>query len=176
MKVENANLQVLRHLRAYLFDQHVIEDWTKVLSAVINSTIYIDIRYSSHEFSFGQAMNLNRFVLEQQTPTTVLEGVQRWDEQLELHNNILEKASRLQKEVDEKRIEKRTSVPTTYSIGSYVLVEYPRTIGNGRGHPPKKLQTIRKGSIKVVIVINFSFQRMRMMYRILLIVRWIQYI
>ena len=41
-------------------------------------------------------MNLNRFVLEQQKPTTTLEGIRWWDEQLELHNNILEWASRLQ--------------------------------------------------------------------------------
>ncbi len=94
-------------------------------------------------------MNLNRFVLEQQTPTTVLEGVKWWD-QLELHNNILERAAKLQKEVDEKRIEKRTGVPTTYPIDSYVLVEYPRTMGDGRGRPPNKLQTIRKGPMKVV--------------------------
>jgi hypothetical protein len=152
-KVENANLQVLRHLRAYLFDQRVMEDWTRALPAVqfiFNSTVHRDIGYSSHALLFGPAMNLNRFVLNQQTPTTVLEGVKWWDEQLELHNNILERAANLQKEVDAKRIEKRTGVPTTYPVDSYVLVEYPKTMGDGRGRPPNKLQTIRKGPMKVV--------------------------
>ena len=48
-KVENANLQVLRHLRAYLFDQRVMEGWTRALPAVqfiFNSTIHRDIGYS----------------------------------------------------------------------------------------------------------------------------------
>jgi len=99
-KVENANLQVLRHLRAYLFDQRVMEDWTRALPAVqfiFNSTIHRDIGYSSHQLLFGPAMNLNRFILEQQTPTAILEGVKWWDEQLELHNNILERAAQLQR-------------------------------------------------------------------------------
>ncbi len=30
------------------------------------------------------------------------------------------------------------------------MVEYPRTMGDGRGRPPNKLQTIRKGPMKVV--------------------------
>ena len=95
-------------------------------------------------------MNLNRFILEQQTPTAILEGVKWWDEQLELHNNILERAAQLQREVDATRIERRSGIPTTYPVDSYVLVEYPRTMGDGRGRPPNKLQTIRKGPMKVV--------------------------
>ena len=78
-----------------------------------------------------------------------------------MHNNILERAAQLQKEVDEKRIEKRTGIPTTYPVDSYVLVEYPRTMGDGRGRPPNKLQTIRKGPMKVV-----GFKKMHMRYLI----------
>ena len=54
------------------------------------------------------------------------------------------------KETDEKRLQKRAGIPTTYPVGSYVLVEYPKTMGGGRGRPPNKLQTIRKGPMKVI--------------------------
>jgi hypothetical protein len=130
-----------------------MEDWTRALPAVqfiFNSTKHRDIGYSSHELLFGPAMNLNRFVFDQQTPTKTLDKVRWWDEQLEIHENLLKHAAELQQEVDEKRREQRSGIPTTYPIGSYVLVEYPKTMGDGRGRPPNKLQTIRKGPMKVV--------------------------
>jgi len=72
------------------------------------------------------------------------------DQQNEIHADILKTAAELQKETDEKRLQKRAGVPTTYPEGSYVLVEYPKTMGGGRGRPPNKLQTIRKGPMKVI--------------------------
>jgi len=37
-----------------------------------------------------------------------------------------------------------------FIIGTYVLVEYPKTMGEGRGRPVNKLQTTRKGTMRVV--------------------------
>ena len=89
----------------------------------------------------GPAVNINHFVLDEQSPSTTLERVAWWDQQQDIHKDILEKAAKLQKEVDEKRIQNRSGTPTTYALQSYVLVEYPKTMGDGRGRPLNKLQT-----------------------------------
>jgi len=67
-----------------------------------------------------------------------------------IHSDILRKAEGLQKETDIKRLEIRAGVPTTYAIDSYVIVEYPKTMGEGQGRPSNKLQTVKKGPMKVV--------------------------
>ena len=57
---------------------------------------------------------------------------------------------RLQMEVDTHRVALCSGVPTTYEVGTYVLVEYPKIMGEGRGRPVNKLRTTRKGLMRVV--------------------------
>jgi hypothetical protein len=63
-----------------------------------------------------------------------------WDQQLQIHCDILTRAAEVQRNVDEnstttimllnaERSASRTGVPTTYAINSYVVVEYPKTVG-----------------------------------------------
>jgi len=121
-----------------------MHDWTRALPAVqfiFNTTKHRDIGYTSAELLFGPAVNMNRFVLTEQSLSTTLERVAWWDQQQDIHKDILDKAAKLQKEVDEKRIQNRSGTPTTYALQSYVLVEYPKTMGDGRGRPLNKLQT-----------------------------------
>ena len=146
-KVENANRQVLRSIRAFVLDERVMHDWTRALPAaqfIFNTTRHRDIGFTSAELLFGPAVNLNRFVLDQRgkrrTPDETLTW---WDEQQNIHADILTKASKLQLEVDMKRIELRSGIPTTYEVGTYVLVEYPKTMGKGCGRPFNKLQTTK---------------------------------
>ena len=69
---------------------------------------------------------MNQFVMNQQA-TPALEAVAWWDQQLDIHRNILTKAAELQRNVDEKRLASRAGVPTTYAVNSNVVVEYPKT-------------------------------------------------
>ena len=167
-KVENANRQVLKSLRAFILDERVMDDWTRALPAVqfiFNTTKHRDIGYSSAELLFGPALNINRFVMEQKDPTCEMEPIEWWDTQLDIHKGILEKAAILQREVDNKRLEMRTKLPTKYDINSYVLVEYPKTMGEGRGRPLNKLQTILKGPMKVVSVVNDAYELLDLVSR-----------
>jgi hypothetical protein len=130
-----------------------MEDWSRALPAVqfiFNTTKHRDIGYTSADLLFGPAVNPNRFIMDQHTLSDSVDNVAWWDQQNEIHADILKTAAELQKETDEKRLQKRAGVPTTYPVGSYVLVEYPKTMGGGRGRPPNKLQTIRKGPMKVI--------------------------
>jgi len=167
-KVENANRQVLTSLRAFILDERVMHDWTRALPAVqfiFNTTKHRDIGYTSAELLFGPAVNMNRFVLTEQSLSTTLERVAWWDQQQDIHKDILDKAAKLQKEVDEKRIQNRSGTPTTYALQSYVLVEYPKTMGDGRGRPLNKLQTILKGPMKVVGIDKDAYELLDLVNR-----------
>jgi len=66
-KVENANRQVLRSIRAFILDERVMNDWTRALPAVqfiFNTTRHRDIGFTSAELLFGPAVNMNRFLLD----------------------------------------------------------------------------------------------------------------
>jgi hypothetical protein len=144
-----------------------MEDWSRALPAVqyiFNTTIHRDIGYSSAELLFGPANNLNQFVTDQR-PITALENVAWWDQQLDIHSDILRRAEELQEETDIKRLESRAGVPTTYAIDSYVVVEYPKTMGEGRGRPLNKLQTIKKGPMKVVGVEKDAYELLNLVTR-----------
>jgi hypothetical protein len=75
---------------------------------------------------------MKQFVTNQKS-TPALEAVGWGDLQLEIHRDILDKAAELQRNVDEKRQANRSGVPTSYAVNSYVVVEYPKTMGDGRG-------------------------------------------
>jgi len=94
-----------------------------------------------------------------------MEPIAWWDTQLGIHKEILEKAAELQLEVDNKRLESRTRLPTKYDILSYVLVEYPKTMGEGRGRPLNKLQTILKGPMKVINVVDDAYELLDLVSR-----------
>ncbi len=57
----------------------------------------LNIGYTSAELLFGPAVNMNRFVLDEQSPSTTLEKVAWWDRQQDIHKDILEKAAKFQK-------------------------------------------------------------------------------
>ena len=80
-----------------------MDDWTRALPAVqfiFKTTKHRDIGYTSADLLFGPAMNLNRFVLDQKDLPESVEPIAWWDEQQGIHQQILEKAAALQKEVD----------------------------------------------------------------------------
>ncbi len=119
-----------------------MEDWSRALPAaqfIFNTTKHHDIRYTSADLLFGPTVNPNQFIMDQNTLSQSTNNVAWWDQQNEIHADILITAAELQKETDEKRLQKRVGVPTTYPVGSYVLVEYPQTMGGGRGRPLNKL-------------------------------------
>jgi transposase InsO family protein len=166
-KVENANKQILQSLRAFIYEERVMNDWSRSIPAIqyiFNTTNHRDIGYSSAELLFGPANNLNQFVTDEK-PTTALETVAWWDQQLGIHHEILSKAAELQRSVDEKRLVSRAGIPTTYAIDSYVLVEYPKTMGDGRGRPLNKLQTTRKGPMKVIGIDKDAYELLDLVAR-----------
>ncbi len=86
-KVENANRQVLRSLRAFILDERAMDDWTRALPAVqfiFNTTIHRDIGYSSADLLFGPAVNMSRFILEKKDINDPVESIVWWDQQQDI--------------------------------------------------------------------------------------------
>jgi hypothetical protein len=57
---------VLRSIRAFILDERVMNDWTRALPVVqfiFNTTRHRDIGFTSADFFFGPAVNMNRFLL-----------------------------------------------------------------------------------------------------------------
>jgi len=150
--VERVNKEVLRHIRNFCQDRGIQHDWTRAIPAVqfiINTTQNTITGYTPHELLFGPASNLQQFLLDS-PPIPLDKPAQWWEEQQRIHEQILLQAVTLQKELDDehKRIRKSDDI-TSYEIGSYVLVEYPNTMG-GKGRAPSKLRTVLRGPMKVL--------------------------
>jgi hypothetical protein len=64
--VERANKEVLRHLRAIIFDQNIIHRWSSSLpfiQRIINSSIDSSIGVSPASILFGNAIDLDRGII-----------------------------------------------------------------------------------------------------------------
>ena len=61
--IERSNKEILRHLKAIIFDRSIVTTWNKFLPLVqriINSTVHESIGVSPAQIIFGNALNLNR--------------------------------------------------------------------------------------------------------------------
>jgi len=161
-KVERANKEILRHLRAFIMDERVMQDWSRAIPMVqyiLNHTPHSRRGYSPAELLFGPALNMNRYVVEQYPNLMEPENdLLWWEEQNGIHKEILKHARRIQEETDNQHLNSQSKEATIYQVGDYVLAEYPQTFGDARGRPPNKLQTIRKGPLRVINVEDDGYE------------------
>ena len=67
VKVEKANKQILQILHAVIYEERVMNDWSRAIPEIqynFNTTKHRDIGYWSAELWFGPANNLNQFVTD----------------------------------------------------------------------------------------------------------------
>ncbi len=158
--VERVNKEVLRHLRAFLQDQKVLEDWVDnlpLVQRIINSTPHSSIGVSPAQLLFGNAVQLDRELYtkegveksENRSTTNYRDYI---DKMLALQSRLISIAQSFQKETDVKNLKKRggqeEADETVFPVNSYVLVRYPHT---ALGHkPPTKLHSPWRGPLRVV--------------------------
>jgi hypothetical protein len=150
--VERANKEVLRHLRAFVFDNRLANKWSRAVpfvQRILNTTPNAITGFTPSELTFGPARDLDAFVCDtlgesnDHIPNSM-------EDVFELHRNILEIAQERQRKDAEEHLEKVRGAPEHYPVGSYVLVEYPSSMAGKR--PPTKLHTYKRGPLKVVEV------------------------
>ena len=157
--VERANKEVLRYLRAILFDKNIYTDWAiylPLLQRIINSEVHSSTGVSPAQIIFGNAITLDRGVY--QTPPAPRNDDRRplsayMANLLLQQKNIIEIAIKHQRHKDELSLRAGIGIlPTEFPINSYVLAEYPE------GHPPTKFHTPKRGPLKVLSYVGRKYK------------------
>jgi transposase InsO family protein len=150
--VERAQKEVLRHLRAIIFDKNIVHKWSKCLpfiQRIINSTVESSIGTTPASLLFGNAINLDRGVL---LPFSEEEGggsLSSWAaNMLKSQQEVMLAAKKSQEEKDAEHIASFSPKRTEFADNSYVLVEYHNT--NNKKGPANKLNTNLRGPLRVL--------------------------
>jgi hypothetical protein len=124
--VERANKEVLRHLKAIIFNSKVIDSWTDYLPLVqriMNAQVHSSIGVSPAQILFGNSVNLDRgliFPYDQIPPETKFS---EWiGKMIEKQKDLVDIAIQAQNTKDEFHIANFSKERTEYPINSYVLV------------------------------------------------------
>jgi len=158
--VERANKEVMRHLRALIFERNVVSNWSKnipLVRRIINTSVHESIGCSPASIIFGNAVDLDRgiFLPFEERPFNI--SLPIWlDAKLKAQDAIIYKAQQIQKIKDAEHLSTTAPNLTVYNIGDYVLVEYPAT--NLKAGPPSKLLTNLRGPMKVISKMNSNYK------------------
>jgi len=157
--IERANKEIMRHLRAFMFEQTIGADWRVYLpftQRICNAEIIKHLNVSPSQIIFGGAIDLNRGIISPNVMAKHDHG-----ELSEYVNRLIivqaatiKYAAQMQTERDEKVILTKTSALksaiTEFKAGSYVLLEYPSDGFLMTPRPPNKLMTNLKGPLQVI--------------------------
>ena len=156
--VERSNKEVMRHLRAIIFDKIVIDEWEDSLPLVqriINSKVHLTTGVSPAQLLFGNAIDLDDQLLHE--PSTVLKtSVSQWaDKMLSKQKQIISLAQQLQAKQDEQHMSSANmkvddDAIDLFPVNSFVLVEYPN-------RPKHKLSLQNAGPFRVLKHIGSTY-------------------
>ena len=151
--VERINKEIMRHLRALVYEiseNENIEELLPNVQKIINANRNASNQASPAELLFGNSITLNRGIF---LPTTVLSdmniSLSGWaSKMLRTQEALLKKAELVQRTKDELHIANADPRRSEFAIGSYVLVEYHKSIL--RKGPSNKFHTMLRGPFKVL--------------------------
>jgi hypothetical protein len=154
--VERGNKEVLRHLRAIIYDRNVIADWSDnlpLVQRIMNSSVHDTIGVSPAQILFGNALELNRGVLHghADAPSTDPDSplLRQWmDKMLTNQAHVIRAAQQTQLRKEEVHL--RSVDPaevTSYADGEYVLVV--KTNHSMKAGPENKLSLPQAGPFRV---------------------------
>ena len=157
--VERVNKEVMRHLRHWIYDKNIIDEWEQALpliQRIINTAVHSSTGYAPAQIVYGNRVNLDRNII---MPFEVAESsvampvfVRKY---LEIQRKIVATAVVHQIVKDNSHKANFTKLPTEYPIGTYVLAQYPE---NRMGRmPPTKFHTQWKGPMQVISNIGSKY-------------------
>lgn len=153
--VERANKEVLRHLRAFVFETRVLETWREALPLVqriLNAKRNRVTGLSPAQLLFGNAIDLERDVL-QGSQDAVHQGThsgrQYFQRLLGVQAALIAIARERQLAIDQQHVDERTAPDAIpFMVGDLVLAQYPNGAMGPR--PPTKLHTPLRGPLRIV--------------------------
>lgn len=129
--VERANKEVMRHLRAIVFDDRVYNNWSTLqlplVMRILNSEQKSRTGVSPAEILFGNAVDLGRYLLHRPTssPNPNRDLHDHLEQMLEKQRTFIEVAQKTQRDFDTHHMSQFDPDFTDYPIESYVLWENP---------------------------------------------------
>jgi hypothetical protein len=156
--IERANKEIMRHLRAFLFEQTIGADWRVYLpftQRICNAEVIKHLGVSPAQIIFGAAIDLNRGIISPNVMCNDHGELSDYVTRLRIvQAATIKYAAQMQTDRDEKVILTKTaalkSAITEFEAGSYVLLEYPSDGFLMTPRPPNKLMTNLKGPLQVV--------------------------
>jgi hypothetical protein len=152
--VERSNKEVMRHFRAIIFDNQLVNDWIiylPMVQRIINSKIHDSIGVSPANLLFGNSINLDNQLLKN-VNISEPQQLSVWvSDMLNKQNQFLKIAEKHQRIKNMKHLNKEIDELTVFPINSYVLLSYPT-------RPPNKLATQLAGPFRVVSSVGANYE------------------
>ena len=151
--VERANKEIMRHVRALVFEGNMNENIEELLPSVqriMNASRVESNQTSPAQILFGNAVNLDRNIF---LPATVMHdmnvSLSSWaSNMLKTQQNIINKAELIQRKKDTEHVANADPRRSEFPVGSFVLVKHhDSTFHKG---PPSKFDYQLRGPFKVV--------------------------
>jgi hypothetical protein len=151
--VERANKEVMRHLRALVFDMGCHTGWATKLplvSRIMNSSVHSSTGVSPASLLFGDSINLDRGIFIPMEVVEESKTLSQWSsDMLQTQLKLIHIAELRQISKDDSHIEKNAvEEVTVFEPNSFVLVSYPDGAMGPR--PPSKLHTNLRGPLRVL--------------------------
>jgi len=148
--VERANKEVMRHLRAIIYDRKVQDHWgcdqLPLVQRILNSEVKTNTGLSPAEILFGNAIDLGRRILHKPITSPTSKPLSEYMANLLSQQERLNKvAQQTQLKHDSHHMSVVDPSITEFPVNSYVLLQHPA------GKRPK-LQMRKKGPY---LVVNF---------------------
>ena len=141
--VERSNQEVLKHLRAIVFDKRLKSSWSlsiPLVMRIMNSSTHSSTGNSPMRILFGDNISSNRGLLTtwNKLPEEIAyeEYIQKLNDNLK---TIIDASQKHQRTIVQRRLKKQPEHPTEFQVGEYVLISYPD------GNIPDKLTPVWKG-------------------------------
>ena len=149
--VERENKEVLRHLRNFIFDSKVLNEWPNYLPQVeqiMNSHVSKSTGIAPVEMVFAGQIDLNQGKLFPNARNTNEEPMSEYMTRLlKQQSRLLEIASEHQNKTDMFHLAKKKGTDITeFPINSFVTAAWE----NDEHRPPTKLHNVRRGPFRVL--------------------------
>jgi hypothetical protein len=156
--VERSNKEVMRHLRAIIFDDRVFNKWSTdqlpLVQRILNAEENINLGVSPAEILFGGVVNLNRQLLSTPSSFKGSHSSQRVSDHMAFlmkrQELLLKVARETQRAQDNHRMSEYDPGFTEYPVNSYVLYEHPEG-------PLHKLKTKNRGPYRVINIVGSEY-------------------
>jgi hypothetical protein len=154
--VERCNKEIMRHLRALVFEANKRSAWPSYLplaQRIVNSEVSSVTGVSPNALLFGGKLELEGTMLLDAQPsepiTNKAQPLSEWSSNmLHIQDKLVAIAQKRQQTADDAHMAKLSASVTQFAANSFVLVSYPNSAMGSK--PPTKLHTPWKGPMRVV--------------------------